>query len=112
LLLSARDWILLYLAIELYSLAAYVLVAFKRSSIFSTEGALKYFIIGSVSSALLLLGLSFVYGSLGVSNLYDMELFLVFFDLLPLYNLYLFSFGLFFIIISLLIKLAAGPFHF
>ena len=64
-LISAADFVSMYLAIELQSLCFYVLAAFKRDSEFSTEAGLKYFILGVFSSGLLLFGCSLVYGFTG-----------------------------------------------
>ncbi len=62
LLLSSYDLISMYLALELQSLALYVLATFKRDSAFSTEAGLKYFIMGAFSSGLILFGSSLIYG--------------------------------------------------
>lgn len=59
-LVSSYDMLSLYLAIEMQSLCLYVLAAAKKDSSFSTEAGLKYFILGSFSSALLLFGISFL----------------------------------------------------
>ena len=65
-LVSAADFVSMYLAIELQSLCFYVLAAFKRDSEFSTEAGLKYFLLGVFSSGLLLFGCSLIYGFTGV----------------------------------------------
>jgi NADH:ubiquinone oxidoreductase subunit 2 (subunit N) len=57
-MVSAVDWLLIFLAIELVSIASFVLAGFERESLKSSEGAMKYFIIGAFSSALTLYGLS------------------------------------------------------
>ncbi len=67
-LISSYDLISLYLAIELQSLAFYVLAAFQRSNEFSTEAGLKYFILGALSSGFLLFGESILYGFTGITN--------------------------------------------
>ena len=67
-LVSSYDMLSLYLAIEMQSLCLYVLAAAKKDSSFSTEAGLKYFILGSFSSALLLFGISFLYGCTGTTN--------------------------------------------
>ena len=71
LLCSANDLITAYLAIELQSLAFYVMSSFKKNSSFSVEAGLKYFVLGSFSSALLLYGASLLYGTTGTLNFED-----------------------------------------
>src|SRR4029450_6266995 len=56
LMTSANNLISLYLALEMQSLALYVLAAFRRDSVFSAEAGLKYFVLGALSSGLLLYG--------------------------------------------------------
>ena len=70
-LCSANDFITAYLAIELQSLAFYVMASFKRNSSFSVEAGLKYFILGSFSSAILLFGISLLYCATGSVNFED-----------------------------------------
>ncbi|GJE72952.1 NADH-quinone oxidoreductase subunit NuoN [Methylorubrum podarium] len=62
---SANDLISLYLGLELQSLAAYVIAAFHRDDVKSTEAGLKYFVLGALSSGMLLYGASLVYGFTG-----------------------------------------------
>src|SRR5439155_15689919 len=64
-LISAADLIALYLGLELMSLALYVLAAVNRDSVRSTEAGLKYFVLGALSSGMLLYGASLVYGFTG-----------------------------------------------
>ena len=64
-LCSANDLITAYLAIELQSLSFYVMASFKKNSSFSVEAGLKYFVLGSFSSAILLFGSSLLYGATG-----------------------------------------------
>lgn len=66
---SANDLILLFCAFELASLATFALAGFEKRNAKSLEGAMKYFIIGSVSAALMLFGLSFVYGATGTTSI-------------------------------------------
>jgi len=61
----ADDLLIIYLALELQSLAFYVFATFNRTSEFNTEAGLKYFIFGSIISCFLLLGFSFVYLTFG-----------------------------------------------
>ncbi len=65
LLSSAADLIALYLGLELMSLALYVLAAFQRDSIRASEAGLKYFVLGALSSGMLLYGASLIYGFSG-----------------------------------------------
>jgi NADH-quinone oxidoreductase subunit N len=64
-MISANDLIGLYLGIELQSLAAYVIASFHRDNLRSTEAGLKYFVLGALSSGMLLYGASLVYGFTG-----------------------------------------------
>ena len=68
-LASARDVILLFVAFELMSIPLYVLSGFVKGDAAAGESALKFFLVGSVSSALMAYGLSFVYGATGTSDL-------------------------------------------
>ncbi|CAL6448416.1 unnamed protein product [Bathycoccus prasinos] len=68
LLISASDFISMYLAIEMQSLCLYVLAASKRNSEFSTEAGLKYFLLGAFSSGILLFGCSILYGLTGLTG--------------------------------------------
>ena len=72
-LCSANDLITTYLAIELQSLSFYVMASFKKNSSFSVEAGLKYFVLGSFSSAILLLGSSLIYGATGSINFSDFK---------------------------------------
>jgi NADH-quinone oxidoreductase subunit N len=67
-LISAADLIALYLGLELMSLALYVLAAFNRDSVKSSEAGLKYFVLGALSSGMLLYGASLIYGFTGTVN--------------------------------------------
>src|ERR1700684_4126723 len=64
-LISAGDLIMLYLGLELMSLALYVVAASNRDNVKSTEAGLKYFVLGALSSGMLLYGASLVYGFTG-----------------------------------------------
>src|SRR5215470_5385767 len=67
-LISAGDLIAMYLGLELMSLALYVVAAINRDSVRSTEAGLKYFVLGALSSGMLLYGASLVYGFTGTVN--------------------------------------------
>lgn len=115
-LISANDFLIFYLALELQSLCLFVLAAYKRFSNFSIEAGLKYFILGGFSSGLLLFGISLIYGTTGLTNFDDLALFFFyFFDLQNkdqnLFFIFLIFIGFFFILISLFFKLGVAPFH-
>ena len=73
LLCSSNDLITAYLAIELQSLAFYVLAAFNRNSTFSMDAGIKYFILGAFSSSLFLFGSSLIYGISGTVNFSELN---------------------------------------
>ncbi|HEX6104003.1 MAG TPA: NADH-quinone oxidoreductase subunit N [Gemmatimonadales bacterium] len=68
-LAGAEDLIVLFLGLEVMSVAVYVLAGFDRSDVFSSEAALKYFLIGAFASGFLLYGIALVYGVTGTTNL-------------------------------------------
>jgi len=65
LMASATNFVTMYLGLELMALSIYVLVGYQRAVLRSSEAALKYFILGSLSSGMLLYGISFLYGTTG-----------------------------------------------
>ena len=67
-MISANDLITLYLGLELQSLALYVTAAFDRDSVRSSEAGLKYFVLGALSSGMLLYGASLIYGFAGTTS--------------------------------------------
>ncbi|MCR9069296.1 MAG: NADH-quinone oxidoreductase subunit NuoN [Rhodobacteraceae bacterium] len=105
-MVSAGDLIALYMGLELQSLALYVIASLRRDSVRSTEAGLKYFILGALSSGLLLYGASLVYGYTGTTLFSgiietaaggEMALGLLF--------------GLVFVMAGLAFKVSAAPFH-
>ena len=70
LMASAKDFIVLYLGLELMALSTYILAGIKRHDIKSNEAALKYFLLGTFSSAVLLYGISLLYGLTATTDLY------------------------------------------
>ena len=103
-MVSSNDLIVFYVGLELQSLALYVLAAFKRDNILSSESGLKYFILSALSSGLLLYGCSLIYGFTGSTN----------FDLianqLNKENTGA-VFAMVFILVGLAFKVSAVPFH-
>ena len=67
-MISSKNFLLLYLGLEIQSLSLYVISSFRRENLKSTEAGLKYFILGSLSSGLMLFGISLIYGSTGSIN--------------------------------------------
>jgi len=105
-MVSAGDLIALYMGLELQSLALYVVASLRRDSVKSTEAGLKYFVLGALSSGLLLYGASLIYGYAGTTlfsgiiqtaSSGEMSLGLLF--------------GLVFLISGLAFKVSAVPFH-
>jgi len=111
LLINTYDLISAYLVIELQALAFYILACFKRTSSFSTEAGLKYFILGSFISGLFLLGSFLIYAFIGTLNINDIALILSF-SVEDIYLKIVILIGAILITISLLFKAAVAPFHF
>ena len=113
-LLSAQDFISMYLTIELQSLAFYIMAALKRDSEFSTEAGLKYFILGAFSSGLLVFGCSLIYGFTGTVEFSELgKLFSCGWQqpLLSTSSWRGCELGIIFLLIGFLFKLTAVPFH-
>ena len=107
LMISANDLMSMYLSIELQSLSLYVLAAIKRDSLLSSEAGVKYFVLGALSSGILLYGFSLIYGFTGSTSFDEINL-----TLFQLSNLNLgLTFGLVFILVGLAFKVSAVPFH-
>jgi NADH-quinone oxidoreductase subunit N len=106
LMISANDLISLYMGIELQSLALYVVAAINRDSAKSSEAGLKYFVLGALSSGMLLYGASLVYGLTGHTQFSEIASALS----LSGSNLGI-IFGIVFIIAGLAFKVSAVPFH-
>ncbi|WP_303903821.1 NADH-quinone oxidoreductase subunit NuoN [Thiohalomonas denitrificans] len=106
-LISAHSMLTVYLGLELMSLSLYAMVALQRNSATASEAAMKYFILGAMASAMLLYGMSMLYGATGTLDLGELgarvqgagpsSLVLVF--------------GLVFLIVGIAFKLGAVPFH-
>jgi NADH-quinone oxidoreductase subunit N len=105
-LVSANNLLSLYVGLELLSLAAYVLAAFHRSEVRSAEAGLKYFVLGALSSGILLYGISLVYGFAGSTEFARIGTVLGG-DARNLGAL----FGLVFVLSGIAFKISAVPFH-
>ncbi|RJF87456.1 NADH-quinone oxidoreductase subunit NuoN [Oleomonas cavernae] len=109
LMISANDLITLYVGLELQSLSLYVLAAFMRDDARSTEAGLKYFVLGALSSGMLLYGASLVYGFSGTTNFNDLATsFAHTGEHGPAIGLII---GIVFIVSGLAFKVSAVPFH-
>jgi NADH-quinone oxidoreductase subunit N len=106
LLISANDLLALYLGLELMSLALYVVAAINRDSLRSTEAGLKYFVLGALSSGMLLYGMSLIYGFTGNTGFDEIAAVLT----SETRSLGV-VFGLVFILAGLAFKISAVPFH-
>ena len=106
-MLSANNFLVIYLGLELMSLSLYALVALRRDHPVSTEAAMKYFVLGALASGFLLYGLSMMYGATG--SLSIPQVFEVISTGLP--NKSVLIFGVVFVVAGLAFKLGAAPFH-
>ncbi|WP_103258177.1 NADH-quinone oxidoreductase subunit NuoN [Tabrizicola aquatica] len=104
-MVSSADLITLYMGLELQSLALYVIASIRRDSAKSSEAGLKYFVLGALSSGLLLYGASLVYGYAGTTQFAGILSTVQ--DGVPLGLL----FGLVFMLAGLAFKVSAAPFH-
>lgn len=107
LMVSANSLLSLYVALELQSLSLYVLAAFRRHSLKSSEAGIKYFILGALSSGMLLFGISLIYGFTGSVEFDVIHNVLSDVGAAP----YGVTVGLVFILAGLAFKISAVPFH-
>jgi NADH-quinone oxidoreductase subunit N len=107
-LAAARDLIIVFLGIELMSIAIYVLAGLNRRRERSAEGAIKYFLLGAFSTAFLLYGIALVYGATGATNFVAIRTSIVRFDLAQNGLLLV---GVALLLVGFGFKVAAAPFH-
>ncbi len=107
LLISANSLVTIYLGLELTSLSTYALVAFDRESKRGSEAAMKYFVLGSMASGMLLYGMSMIYGATGSMDLADISVAISNQD----GDSMILVFGLVFLVVGLAFKLGVVPFH-
>ena len=107
-MISANDLIALYVGLELQSLSLYVIAAFRRDSVRSSEAGLKYFVLGALSSGMLLYGCSLVYGFTGSTGFDALSATLKGAQGGPEIGLVV---GLVFVLTGLAFKVSAVPFH-
>ncbi len=107
LLISANSLVMIYLGLELISLSIYALVAFNRDSQRGSEAAMKYFVLGSMASGMLLYGMSMVYGATGSLVLGEIAAAIG----TQGSNSLLLIFGLVFVVVGIAFKFGVVPFH-
>jgi len=106
-LVSAKDFLSLYMGLELQSLAIYVLAAINKKNLKSTEAGFKYFVLGALGSAILLYGVSLIYGFSGTLNFLEIQE-----SLRSVGQPHLgVIIGLVLVVIALCFKISAVPFH-
>jgi NADH-quinone oxidoreductase subunit N len=106
-MIGGNNFLMIYLGLELLTLASYALVALRRDHTQSTEAAMKYFVLGSLASGLLLYGLSMMYGatgSLDVAQVFQATN-------SNMVNPQVLAFGVVFVVAGLAFKLGVVPFH-
>lgn len=108
-LISAGDLLIIFLGIETMSLAAYVLTGFLRTQAPSNEAALKYFLVGAFASAFLLMGIAFIFGSAGTTNLATLSSRAP--EVLKGDGQHFYLFGMGMLLVGFGFKIAAVPFH-
>jgi len=104
---SSRDLLTIFVALELLSIPAYMLAGWRKRDLRSNEAALKYYLLGVLSSAVMLYGMSLVFGATGTTVLEDISMELGGDASEPLVAL-----GIFFIVVGFAFKVSAVPFHF
>ncbi len=106
-MISANHFLVLYLGLELMSLSLYAMVALPRDSGTSTEAAMKYFVLGALSSGMLLYGMSMIYGATGTLEVTAVAQRIFDGEAIPT----ILVFGLVFVVAGIGFKLGAVPFH-
>ncbi len=104
-MVSAGNFLTVYLGLELLSLSMYAMIAMQRDSVVASEAAMKYFVLGAIASGMLLYGMSMVYGVTGSLDLATIN------KAVSTADRVVMSFGLVFIILGIAFKLGAVPFH-
>ncbi len=106
-MISASSMVTLYLGLELLALSTYALIALNRDSLPGSEAAMKYFILGSLASGMLLYGMSLIFGATASLQLDEISRALA----AGVGDDMLLTFGLVFVVIGVAFKLGAVPFH-
>ncbi len=106
-MISANNFLTIYLGLELMSLSLYALVALRRDNARATEAAMKYFILGALASGFLLYGMSMLYGATGTLDISEVARKIG----SGTVDKSILTFGLVFVVAGLAFKLGAVPFH-
>jgi NADH-quinone oxidoreductase subunit N len=106
-MISANNFLIIYLGLEMMSLSLYALVAMRRNHAISTEAAMKYFVLGALASGFLLYGISMLYGATGSLDLTEVSRAIA----TGAVNKPVLIFGLVFVVAGLAFKLGVVPFH-
>jgi NADH-quinone oxidoreductase subunit N len=106
-MVSAHNFITLFVGLEIMSLAMYAMIAMQRESTQATEASMKYFVLGALATGLLLYGMSMIYGATGSLVLSEIKSVIASGDA----NSMVLAFGVVFIVIGIGFKLGAVPFH-
>src|SRR2546426_3950519 len=107
-LISANSFLTVFLGLELMSLCLYAMVALNRDSALATEAAMKYFVLGALSSGLLLYGMSMIYGATGTLTITDVAASV---KALASRDHNFLVFGLVFVVAGTAFKIGVVPFH-
>ncbi len=107
-MISGHDLLIIYLGLEVLSLPLYAMVAMKKDQRDASEAALKYFITGSIASAILLFGMSMIFGATATLDISSIARVI---SVTPSGVNLIFAFGLVFVVMGVAFKLAAVPFH-
>lgn len=103
--ISARDFLVLFVGMEIQALVGYILAAYNRHDPKSAEAGLKYFVLGALASCLGLLGISFIYGFTGSIDFYLVA------EAIAINNNFALAAGSVFVLLSIFFKLSIAPLH-
>jgi NADH-quinone oxidoreductase subunit N len=110
-MISGHNFLVIYLGLELLTLASYALVALRRDDLLATEAAMKYFVLGALASGFLLYGLSMVYGATGSLDLASVMKAIAGGEATLMGSPQVLTLGLVFVVAGLAFKLGVVPFH-
>lgn len=106
---SSGDLITLFVGLELLSVSSYILAGMRKRNLQSNESAMKYVINGGISTAIVLFGMSYVFGLTGSTNLYNIAVSLQ--NLSDPQHVYMLGLAFLMIFVGLAFKISAAPFH-